>query len=130
MISVRGFFAWGRPLLRWAAAAALATTLAGCESDDDYDHDPPEGFGALYVDNENVNDVRVYVDGEYVGRVDDYDEEAFDLRPGIHRLVLDESGGDRYYASDLDIIEGRLTVVEVDAGSYEYNRFDVITHLE
>ena len=96
-----------------ALAAALLLAVAGCEDESDFDHDPPAGKGSLVIDNITVNEINVYVDGAFVGRVGDFGDRTDDLDPGLHRLVLDQRDGDRYRAEDVDILAGRLTVVSV-----------------
>ena len=96
------------------AAAALAMALiTGCDNDNDRDHVPQPGFGALLVDNNTSRDLRVYVDGEEIGKVGDYSDRPFDLKPGVYRIVLDQRNSDASWRDDVDIIDGRLTVLDV-----------------
>ena len=110
---------------RWLGLAGMAATLAlgtaGCETDDDYDHDVPAGKGTLVVDNRTPDRVRVYVDGAQVQSVGDGDERYYDLDPGPYRVVLDGDDTDRHWADDVDILEGRLTILKVtdDLGDFE-----------
>ncbi len=105
----------GRRRARAAAAGAagfvLALGLAAC--DRDWDHTPPDGQGALIVDNRTADDLDVYLDGRATNRVDDFDHEVFDVAPGVARVVLDEAHGSRAWRGDVDVIEGKLTVLEV-----------------
>ena len=107
------------PRLRFLAALLLAAStlgLTGCDWDDSDDHEdynPPDGKGALRVDNNTADDIRVYVDGEQLGTTGDFSDRVFDLAPGVYRVVLDQKDGDRSYRDDIDIIEGRLTVLDV-----------------
>lgn len=113
--------------LRFLSALLLATLLplaGGCDwddSDDHEDYDPPANQGALRVDNNTGDDIRVYVDGEQRGTAGDYSDRVFDLAPGVYRIVLDQKNGDRSYRDDIDIIEGRLTVLDV---TYDSDPFD------
>lgn len=105
---------------RWLvfpAVVGLWLGVAGCDdsSDNDFDHTAPAGQGALIVDNRTYDDINVYVDGIRVGKVGDYDDRAFDLNPGTHRVVLDQEDGGRNAADDIDILEGRLTVLQVES---------------
>ena len=113
--------AWGCRARRWlslmtAAAVCASLALTGCEDDDDFDHRPPEGQGAIVVDNEGYRDLHVYIDGAYQGEVRDGHATAFDRRPGVYRVVLDESGSDRGFSADVDVLVGRLTILEATGG--------------
>ena len=117
----RGAPAGARPMwrgFRLLAAAALigSVTLAGCDDDDDIDHDPPAGQGSIVVDNDGYRDLHVYIDGVYQGEVRDGHRTAYDRAPGVYRVVLDESGSDRGYSADVDVLAGRLTVLEATGG--------------
>lgn len=104
------------PRLAPLLLAALLPLTAGCswdEDDDDKDFDPPEGQGALRVDNNTGDDIQVYVNGQRLGTVGDYSDRAFPLNPGLYRVVLDQKRGDRNYRDDVDIIVDRLTVLDV-----------------
>ena len=114
--------------LRGLLLLVAALGLAGCD-EDDYGHSPPDGQGSLIVDNRTASDVRVYVDGQYVGTTGDWNDAAFDLAPGYHRLVLDEKDGHRYYAADMDILEAHLLVAEVRPSNSIYF-FDVFLWLD
>lgn len=107
------------------ALGLLGTLLAACDWDNrgSRDHHPPEGSGALVVENNSSGDLRVYIDGMEEGKVGDYSNRAFDLLPGVYRIVLDERHGDRSWRDDVDIIEGRLTILDV-AGGWD-DEFDV-----
>lgn len=118
-----------RCLLRVLAVALLPFGFAGCE-DDTYNHTPPAGQGSLFLDNRTGDDINVYLDGSIVRDLEDYDDRAYDLAPGLHRLVLDEQGGDRYGAWDIDIVASRLTVAEIRVASWDWRRYDARLHLE
>jgi len=114
-------------LFRRMILPLVALGVAGCDydNDNDDDYEPPAGRCALLVDNNTSDEIRVYVDGEQRGRVDDYSDRPFDLEPGVHRVVLDQVNGDRNFRDDVDIIEGRLTVLDVqtdcDFGDDDYD---------
>ncbi|MBP7830037.1 MAG: hypothetical protein KA248_08985 [Kiritimatiellae bacterium] len=110
-------------------AGVLALGLAGCE-DEDYDHVPPDGQGSIILDNFTGDDIYVFIDGTATNRLRDYKDEAYDLDPGVHRLVLDQDGGDRYGAWDVDVIEGRLTIVDVETDDWNWDDYEVTIHLE
>ena len=105
----------------WAARLALGMILmlglCACDGDD-WNHKPPAGMGSIIVDNRTIDGVNVYLDGYYTNRVSDFDHEVFDLAPAIHRVVLDESHGSRAWRGDVDVLEGKLTVLEIHAGFY------------
>ena len=91
--------------------------LCACDGDD-WNHKPPAGMGSIIVDNRAPGGVNVYLDGYYTNKVSDFDHEAFDLVPGIHRVVLDESHGSRNWRGDVDVLKDKLTVLEVNKGYY------------
>lgn len=107
-----------KTFLRALLAAGLVLGVAGCDwdDDDDRDHVPPEGFGALLVDNNTSRDIRVYVDGVEKGNVGDFSDRPFDLTGGVYRVVLDQRDSDASWRDTVDIIEGRLTVLDVADG--------------
>ena len=100
---------------RLAGGMILMLGLCACDGDD-WNHTPPAGMGSIIVDNRTTDGVNVYLDGSYINRVSDFDHEAFDTTPVIHRVVLDESRGSRAWRGDVDVLEGKLTVLEVNAG--------------
>ncbi len=95
----------------------LGFAIVGCEDDEDYNHNPASGMGALVVENRTYNDLDVYIDGVFVGRVNDGKDRAKDLAPGTYRVVLEERHGDSNYRDDVDILQGRLTVLDVREGA-------------
>lgn len=97
-------------------------TLAGCE-DGGFKHDPPPGQGSIIADNYSWDVIHVYINGYFANDVGDKDYEAYDRVPGLYRVVLDQKGGARSYSRDVDVIEGKLTVLEVrvDEADWEYD---------
>ena len=95
---------------RLAGLMVLMLGLGACNSDN-WNHTPPAGMGSIIVDNRTTDGVNVYLDGSYINRVSDFDHEAFDTTPVIHRVVLDESRGSRAWRGDVDVLEGKLTVL-------------------
>lgn len=106
-------------------AATLSTLFSGCEDFDPTDHEPEDGYGALVVNNHLVHDLIVYVDGVQLEDTNDNDDHAYDLAPGLHRVILDERNGNGTFRDDIDIIEGRNTVLDVTEHPYDSSRLDV-----
>lgn len=118
-----------QPLYRFTLFLITALTAAlfiGCDwyDDDDNDNDPPDGQGAIIVDNDTFNDVRVFIDGERREDTRDRKSKAYNLDPGTYRLVLDEKGGDRNFRGDIDVLENRNTIVNI-ANRGSATRYDV-----
>jgi len=113
----------GGRAVRLAAGMILMLGLCACDSGD-WSHTPPAGMGSIIVDNRTADGVHVYLEGAYAKPVSDFDNETFDLAPGIHRVVLDESHGSRNWRGDVDVLEGKLTVLEV-SGDYAGSDYDV-----
>ncbi len=98
--------------------------LTGCEWDDDpTDHDVPPGKGLIVVDNNTGDDIAVYIDGVRQGEVDAYEDEAYSAEPGLRRVVLDQRSGTRSYRDDIDVVEGKRSIMDVTAraGDQEYD---------
>jgi hypothetical protein len=91
----------------------FATT--GCDTEEGYlDHNPPDGQGSLIIDNHTGDDIAVFVDGSQTATVNDSSDRILDMVPGAYRLVLvEKDDGDRSYSSDVDVLEGRLTILDV-----------------
>lgn len=119
-----------RRLAAFALAAALAAGFAcGCD-DDEHDHDLPAGMGAICVDNETGNRLRIYVDGAEVESVSAWKQRYLDLNPGLYRVVLDDDDAQRTWGGDVDVLEGRLTVIEARAGGAFDPGFEVWTYVD
>jgi hypothetical protein len=98
--------------------AAAVCIAPGCEDDEAYrDHSPPEGMGSIVVDNQTSDRVRVYIDGAYAAQAGDWDDVILDLDPGVYRVFLDGRDSDRTYQGDIDVLEGRLTILHVSPDS-------------
>ena len=102
--------------------------LSGCDlsaDDDDYDHRPPSGMGSLIIDNHTDDDISVYVDGVETNKAPEDDWKAYDLSPGQYRIVLEQRGGDHSFSGDIDVLEGRQTILDVEYAFGDPYRYDV-----
>lgn len=105
----------------------LAFMLSGCEdAEDDFDMTLEDGKGALIVQNLSGSDFNVFVEGVRIGEVDSNDHLATELDPGVVRVFLCEQDGDhRGYGEDLDILEGRRTIVRIQRDDDDWNDYDI-----
>ncbi len=103
-----------RRLTRFALGAALAAlALAGCEKDD-FDHNPPAGMGTLYVVNRTGDDLDVFINGQQATNgVSGWDDTYYDMAPGVPRVVVDDTDFERSWGGDVDVLNGRRTIMEV-----------------
>ncbi len=46
--------------------------------------------------------------------------------PGVRRVILDQRGGDRTFADDVDILADRRTIMDVDSDSLDTLDYDVV----
>lgn len=104
---------------------SLLISSVGCE-DNEIDHRPQPGMGAIGIDNNTSADIEFYIDGENRGTVNDWNETAIDLAPGAYRLVLNDQDGERSYSGDVDVIVDKLTEVTVTTSITDYYKFDVV----
>ena len=117
---------------RWFGAGALALAvwlLCGCENDD-YNHDVPVGKGTIVVDNYTGDRVYVYLNGREEGSMGGDKHKYYDLEPGVYRVALDADDSHRSWAEDVDVLEGRLTVLKVRGYSGDYDHFDVEVYFD
>ncbi|OGV61883.1 MAG: hypothetical protein A2283_06255 [Lentisphaerae bacterium RIFOXYA12_FULL_48_11] len=117
--------------LRWSLLCAymlIGSLICGCDENSYYDHVPAVGMGCLVLDNNSGDDIEVFLDGVEVFRLDGGDEEIQDLEPGVYRIVLSADYTGRSYSSDVDILKGHLTILDVRPNSStSYYYYDVIT---
>ena len=116
----------------WLGILALclgAGLLAGCD-DDEFDHDPPSGQGTLVVDNWTGDRLQVYIDGRLDESVTADKHRYYDLRPGLYRVALDGDDTDRFWVDEIDVLEGRLTVMVVEDDANDFDEFDVRIYLD
>lgn len=96
-----------------AAITMAASFLAGCDDHSPGNHRPPAGLGAIVIDNHTYNDIHVYIDGTQQSDVRNGRDKAYDVTPGVHRVVLDERRGDHTYRDDIDVLAGKNTILDV-----------------
>ena len=108
------------------ALAVLAASCVGCDDDDDdFDRVPPAGQGSLVVDNNTGDRVRVFIDSSQVPSVGKYDDRYYDLNPGSYRIALDGDDTDRFWTGEVDILQSRVTVLDVTDDLGDFDDFDV-----
>jgi len=113
------------------ACLAGCLILTGCDEEDYYDHSIPEGMGSLVVDNNSGDDISIFIDGVRVAGVDGGGWEVFDVAPGLYRVVLDSDDYDRSYSGDVDVLQDRLTILDIMASlATSYYYYDVVTTYE
>ncbi len=105
-------------------ALAITCCLTGCDDGHD-DYNPPAGYGALMLDNQSPTDIKLYVDGVYVGKVGDYSDKHYDFKPGVYRVVLDEHDGNRNWSREVDILDGRVTVLKATLDVWDSHDYRV-----
>jgi hypothetical protein len=105
--------------------AGLLILAAGCEDEDYLDHNPPAGQGSLIVVNNTSDKIDVFLDGVQVMDMGDWTDRTLDTEPGKRRLVVDQDDGSRSESEDVDILEGRLTVVRVTMPSLFSNDYNL-----
>ena len=87
--------------------------LGAC--DGDYDNNtPPEGQGGLIVVNDRPDGMRVFIDGEAQAEVGDRDDRAYNLEPGVHRVILDAKRSRGAFIQAMEILAGRNVVLLVE----------------
>ncbi|MBU0678814.1 MAG: hypothetical protein KJ626_11945 [Verrucomicrobia bacterium] len=114
-----------------AFAGCIAFSIAsGCDDDNNFNHNPPAGQGAIIVDNNTFNDIRVFIDGIEQTLTREDHSRAYDTAPGLRRVVLDETGGDRAWGGDVDVLEGRNTILDVITIPGNQLEYDVAVYFE
>lgn len=110
----------------------MPVVFAGCDRNNSYyDHVPPQGKGSLVIDNHTGDDISIFVNGERMGGVNGGDYTIIDLNPGFIRLVLAADHVDRSYRDDIDLLDGRLTIIDVRASSANnYYTYDAVITFE
>ena len=112
------------------AGLAILLSVAGCEDSYKYSHDVPVGKGSIVVDNQSATDVDFFLGGILQSRVGDGRKVFMDLDPGLYRMVLDEHNDYRHYSADIDILEGRLTVVRFYNSVSDINSYSVYIYFQ
>lgn len=117
-------------ILTAALCIVAAACFTSCDDDKDYDHTPPLGKGSIIVDNESTEDTEVYLNSVLVGIAKEDEARIFDLDPGVYRLVLAERDGDRNYRTDIDVLRGRLTILDVTEDYSDSSLYYVVIDFE
>lgn len=109
--------------LRWVPLlVVMCVFFTGCDSSDDH-RTPPVGKGSIYIDNISADRLRVYLNGGEVESIGTSDERYYDLNPGVYRVSLDGSSTDRSWRGDVDVLEGRITIMEVFIDGVDYTTY-------
>ena len=118
-------------LLRLLMLLALPILLLGpgCE-DDSYNYKPPAGQGALIIDNNTGDHVEVFIDGVEQNKTKAGENRAYPHAPGVIRVVLSDTGTERTWRDDVDILEGRNTVIDLAVNVDDWTEFLVVTYLD
>ena len=102
----------------------------GCGGRDD-DHTPPAGMGSILVRNNTGDDIYVYFDGILASDRADYaNTTAYDLAPGSYRVSLTERRGWRSWSGFVDVLEGRLTFMDVTPDLQNSVGYDVVVFFD
>jgi hypothetical protein len=108
----------------------LCMVGAGCRGHAD-EHTPPAGLGSIMVRNNTGDDIYVYIDGSLANpRADAANVTAYDLKPGSYRVALTESRGWRSWSGFVDVLEGRLTFLDVTPDLQNSVAYDVVTFFD
>lgn len=118
-------------LLKMLLCCALLGLIgAGCRGNDD-DHRPPDGMGSILLRNYAGDDIYVYFDGILASNRADYAQTTpYDLSPGSYRVSLSERRGWRSWSGYVDVLQNRLTILDVSVDPYSSVAFDVVTFFD
>jgi hypothetical protein len=116
-------------LLGVLLAGLLSGLLSGCD-DARYDYNPPPGMGALIIENYTGDRVRVYIDGNQTNSVSSGGQGVLDVLPGVRRVAVDSEDILRSWAGDVDLLEGRRTIMELRGNTVRYEAFDVTLYFD
>jgi hypothetical protein len=112
-------------LLPLFAIAAAACLLSGCDDYNHVKHTPPDGFGAIVINNHTYTKVDVFINGMQNSSVGDGRDRAYDMTSGVYRVVLVEHDGTHSYGADTDVLQNQNTVLDVSFDPVDYTRYDV-----
>lgn len=105
----------------------VTTALTGCNWSRDEDHTPPAGMGSIMVRNNTGGDIDVYLNGGATSNRADYSSTTpYDLKPGAYRVALSEHNGYRSYSGFVDVLQGRLTFMDVTLDLSNRFAYDVV----
>ena len=118
--------------MRGLLAMGAGLFLAGCDAENnDYDFTPAHGMGALIVENDSGVDFDLYLDGSFEDGLDSGDHTTVELEPGEAHVFLREQKWEHQGVSeDVDILEGRRTIVRLYRDSWEWNDYHVTVEYE
>ena len=96
-----------------AALGLLIVAGTGCGGGGD-NHTPPAGMGSIMVRNYTGDGILVYVNGAPASSTAGASSTTpYDLQPGSYRVTLTESHGWRSWSGFVDVLENRLTYLDV-----------------
>lgn len=119
--------------VKWIGILVLCGLAAGLLSscdDDRYDYTPPAGMGALIIENYTGDRVLVYIDGVQAESVSSGGQGTYDVLPGVRRIALDSEDILRSWAGDVDLLEGRRSIMELRGSSFQLEVFDVTLYFD
>lgn len=105
----------------------LAVAAVSCSWSRDEDHTPPDGMGSIMLRNNTGGDIDVYLDGVLTSKRADYSSTTpYDLKPGTYRVSLAEHNGYRSFSGFVDVLQGRLTFMDVTLDLSDRFAYDVV----
>ena len=107
----------------------MVACLMGCDDNHDDDDDarkgrnymPPEGQGAIIVENETFSDWNVQINGQRIGRVASFSFLIMDEAPGSYRVHLDQHSGSEEEDALVGVQAGALSVVQIDGDNSDFD---------
>lgn len=98
----------------------LCLTIAlfsSCDDNEYSDNNPPDGQGGIIVVNNRAEGMHVFIDGEAQADVGDFDDRAYNVTPGAHRIILDARRSRGAFIDEVEVLAGRnVVLLAEDAG--------------